>query len=106
MQLLCALITGRPRPTVSDGVDAPPASDVPRLRCRIATKEASVDEISIIGVDIAKHVFQLHGANADGSIAFSKKVSRSKLISFLASQPRCMVAMEASADSHHWGRMT
>ncbi len=63
-----------------------------------------MDKVSIIGVDIAKHVFQVHGAQADGSVAFSKKLSRSKLLSFLALQPRCVVAMEACAGSHHWGR--
>jgi transposase len=63
-----------------------------------------MEDVSIIGVDIAKHVFQLHGAQADGSVAFSKKLSRSKLLAFLASQPRCVVAMEACAGSHHWGR--
>lgn len=61
-------------------------------------------EVSIIGVDLAKHVFQVHGAQADGSIAFSKKLSRGKVLSFLALQPRCVVAMEACAGSHHWGR--
>ena len=61
-------------------------------------------EVSIIGVDIAKHVFQVHGARADGSVAFCNKLSRGKLLSFLALQPRCVVAMEACAGSHHWGR--
>ncbi len=61
-------------------------------------------EISIIGVDIAKHVFQVHGARADGSVAFSKKLSRGKLLPFLKLKPRCVVAMEACASSHHWGR--
>lgn len=61
-------------------------------------------EVSIIGVDIAKHVFQVHGARADGSVAFVKKLSRSKFLSFLALQPRCVVTMEACAGSHHWGR--
>ena len=63
-----------------------------------------MEEVSIIGVDIAKHVFQVHGARSDGSVAFSKKLSRSKLLPFLASQPRCVVAMEACASSHFWGR--
>lgn len=63
-----------------------------------------MNEVSIIGVDIAKHVFQIHGAQADGSPAFSKKLSRAKLLSFLASQPKCVVAMEACAGSHYWGR--
>jgi transposase len=63
-----------------------------------------MEEVSIIGVDIAKHVFQVHGARADGSVAFAKKLSRGKLLPFLGSQPRCVVAMEACAGSHHWGR--
>jgi transposase len=70
----------------------------------VATEEASMEEVSIIGVDIAKHVFQVHGARADGSVAFSKKLSRSKLLAFLNLKPRCLVAMEACASSHHWGR--
>jgi len=60
-------------------------------------------EVSIIGV-VAKHVFQVHGARANGSIAFSKKLSRGKVLSFLALQQGCVVAMEACAGSHHWGR--
>ena len=56
-------------------------------------------EVSIIGVDLAKRVFQVHGAQANGSMAFSKKLSRGKVLSFLALQPRCVVAMEACAGS-------
>ena len=63
-----------------------------------------MEEISIIGIDLAKNSFQAHGARADGSVAFRKKLSRGKLLSFLASQPRCVVAMEACASAHYWGR--
>ena len=63
-----------------------------------------MDEVSIIGIDLAKRSFQLHGARADGSVAFRKKLSRGKLLAFLASQPRCVVAMEACASAHYWGR--
>ena len=63
-----------------------------------------MDEVSIIGIDLAKRSFQLHGARADGSVAFRKKPSRGKLLAFLASQPRCVVAMEACASAHYWGR--
>ena len=61
-------------------------------------------EVSIIGIDLAKRVFQLHGAAADGSVVFRKKLSRAQLLPFLAGQPRCTVAMEACATSHFWGR--
>ncbi len=63
-----------------------------------------MEEISVIGIDLAKNSFQAHGARADGSVAFRKKLSRGKLLSFLASQPRCVVAMEACASAHYWGR--
>jgi transposase len=61
-------------------------------------------EVSIIGLDLAKNSFQLHGASANGGVVFSKKLSRSHLLKFLAAQPRCIIAMEACASAHHWGR--
>ena len=63
-----------------------------------------MDEVTIIGIDLAKRSFQLHGAREDGSVAFRKKLSRGRLLDFVASQPRCVVAMEACASAHHWGR--
>ena len=63
-----------------------------------------MEEASIIGIDLAKRSFQVHGARADGSVAYRRKVSRGKLLSFLASQPKCTVAMEACAGAHYWGR--
>jgi transposase len=65
---------------------------------------ASMKEVTIVSVDLAKRVFQLHGAAADGSVVFRKKVSRTQLLAFLAKLPACTVAMEACATSHHWGR--
>ena len=61
-------------------------------------------QVTIIGIDLAKRSFRLHGAQANGSVAFRRKLSRGKLLDFLASQPRCVVAMEACASAHHWGR--
>ena len=63
-----------------------------------------VEHATIIGIDLAKRSFQLHGARADGSVAFRKKLSRAKVLGFVALQPRCVVAMEACASAHHWGR--
>jgi len=63
-----------------------------------------VAEVSTIGLDIAKQVFHAHGADASGATVFSRRITRAKLIQFFASQPRCVVAMEACAGSHHWGR--
>jgi transposase len=63
-----------------------------------------MSEVNIIGVDIAKRVFQLHGACADGSVVFRKKLTRVQFMSFLRKQPCCIVAMEACATAHDWGR--
>ncbi len=63
-----------------------------------------MSEVSTIGLDIAKHVFQAHGADTSGRVVFRKKITRSKLIEFLAAQPRCMVALEACGGAHYWGR--
>ncbi len=63
-----------------------------------------MSEVSTIGLDIAKHVFQVHGADASGRVVFRKKIPRSKLMEFFASQPRCVVALEACGGAHHWGR--
>jgi len=66
--------------------------------------EASVEKVSIIGLDIAKSVFQAHGAEASGAVVFRKKINRAKLLEFFASQPPCTVAIEACGGAHHWGR--
>lgn len=61
-------------------------------------------DVSIIGIDIAKNVFQFHGAAADGSVVFRRKIRRAGVLEFLARQSRCLVAMEACASSHYWAR--
>ena len=61
-------------------------------------------EVSIIGLELAKDVFQAHGAGADESVVFCRKLSRAQLLQFMAAQPSCVVAMEACASAHPWGR--
>jgi transposase len=63
-----------------------------------------MEEVSTIGLDLAKHVFQAHGASASGAVVFRKKLRREQVLSFFAGQPRCRVAMEACASAHHWTR--
>jgi transposase len=63
-----------------------------------------MEGVTTIGLDLAKQVFQVHGADAAGAVQFSRRVSRTKLIDFFASQPRCTVAMEACSGSHYWAR--
>ncbi|GBH32958.1 MAG: IS110 family transposase [Pseudomonadota bacterium] len=61
-------------------------------------------EISTIGLDIAKNVFHAHGADAKGLQVFSRRITRGKLLSFFAAQPKCLVALEACGGAHHWAR--
>ena len=63
-----------------------------------------MDEVSIIGLDVAKNVFQAHGASASGAVLFRKKLRREHVLVFFAGQPRCRLAMEACASAHHWAR--
>src|SRR4051795_1304303 len=61
-------------------------------------------QASTIGLDIAKRVFQAHGADATGRVVFRKRLVRAKVLEFFASQPRCVVALEACGGAHYWGR--
>lgn len=61
-------------------------------------------EVTIIGVDLAKSVFQLHGSGSDGRVVFRKKLSRVQFRRFLERMAPCIVAMEACATAHYWGR--
>lgn len=63
-----------------------------------------MQEVSIVGVDLAKQVFQVHGAAADGRMLFRKKLSRPQFAKFMAALPRCVVALEACGTAHYWGR--
>ena len=67
-------------------------------------RETPMEEATIIGVDLAKNVFHLHGARADGSIAFRKKLSRPQFHKFMAGLARCLVVMQACGGAHHWAR--
>ncbi|MGB3796106.1 MAG: IS110 family transposase [Alteraurantiacibacter sp.] len=61
-------------------------------------------EITTIGLDLAKSVFQLHAVDAHGTVVWRKKVRRLALLDTLAKVPPCLVGMEACATSHHWAR--
>ena len=61
-------------------------------------------QVTTIGIDLAKHVFQVHGVGADGSIAVRRKLRRSEVINFFAKLPPALVGMEACATSHYWAR--
>ena len=61
-------------------------------------------EVTTIGLDLAKNVFQAHGADAAGTVVFRRKLRREQVLAFFAAQPPCLVAMEACPGAHYWGR--
>ena len=63
-----------------------------------------MSESALIGIDLGKHTFHLHGQDKSGREAFRKKCSRAQMMQFFASSPSCVVAMEACAGSHYVAR--
>ena len=58
----------------------------------------------IIGVDLAKRVFQVHGATIAGHVIFRKKLSREQFRNFMAAQPACVIVFEACGSASYWVR--
>ena len=61
-------------------------------------------DITTIGFDLAKTVFQVHGADGEGRAVLRRKLRRGKVLAFLAGLPSCLVGMEACASAHYWAR--
>lgn len=61
-------------------------------------------QIATIGVDLAKHAFQLHGVGTDGQVVLRQKLRRAQMMTFFAKLAPCLVGMEACATAHHWAR--
>jgi len=62
-------------------------------------------QVTTIGLDLAKRVFQVHGVDAAGKVAFRRKLQRSEMAAFFAGLPPCLVGIEACATAHHWARL-
>ena len=64
-----------------------------------------MNKLSIIGIDLAKNVIQLHGNDAYGHTRFTRKLKRKEVLEFMVKQPPSIVAMEACGGAHYWARM-
>src|SRR5260370_35363765 len=60
--------------------------------------------ITTIGLDIAKSVFQVHGADADGDVVLRRQLKRRYVLSFFQKLPPCLIGIEACASSYYWSR--
>jgi len=63
-----------------------------------------MDKVTMIGIDLAKNIFWLHGADERGRMVFSKKMSRAQRPEFIVKLQPCTIAMEACSSAHFWGR--
>ena len=63
------------------------------MHSNLLKEETSMNEVSIVGINLVKRSFQVRGTQADGSVAFRRKLSQAKVLEFLISQPRYMVAV-------------
>jgi len=61
-------------------------------------------EVTTIGLDLAKSIFQVHGVDATGQVVVRKSLRRTQMLPFFAKLPSCLVGMEACGTSHHWAR--
>jgi transposase len=60
--------------------------------------------IATIGLDLAKHWFQVHGVDAEGQTVVRRKLRRAEMLVYFKSLPPCLVGTEACATAHHWSR--
>jgi transposase len=61
-------------------------------------------QVSTIGVDLAKNVFQVHGVDSLGKVVITRQLRRKQVIGFFSKIPACLVGMEACGTAHHWAR--
>ncbi len=59
-------------------------------------------EITTIGLDLAKSIFQVHGVDASGIVVVRRALRRAQVLPFFERTPRCLVGIEACGTSHHW----
>jgi transposase len=60
--------------------------------------------ITTVGIDLAKNVFQVHGVDARGKVVLRRQLRREQVARFFVNLPSCLVGMESCASAHHWGR--
>ena len=61
-------------------------------------------EITTIGLDIGKSVFQVHGVDSAARVAVRRQLRRAELVKFFGGLPQCLIGMEACSTSHYWAR--
>src|SRR4051812_50148486 len=73
-------------------------------RLRRQSEGADMPNPAVIGLDIAKNVFQVHGADAEGRCMLRRRLRRAEVITFFARLPKALVGIEACPGGYHWAR--
>ncbi len=63
-----------------------------------------MQEVTTIGIDLAKNVFHIHGIDASGETCIRRQLRRRRVLAFSKKLPPCLIGIEACATSHHWAR--
>jgi transposase len=66
--------------------------------------KVDLNSVTTVGLDLAKHVFQIHAVDADGKIVIAKSLRRKDVLSFFDALPSCVIGLEACGSAHHWAR--
>jgi transposase len=82
------------------------------MRCRtliegapqVGKARVDLNSVTTVGLDLAKHVFQIHAVDADGRIVIATALRRRDVLSFFAPPPPCVIGLEACGSAHHWAR--
>ena len=61
-----------------------------------------METVAVVGVDLAKSVFKVHGVDESGAVVLCRRVSWAQFVKLIAKLPPCLVGMEACLSSHHW----
>jgi transposase len=67
-------------------------------------KEPTMSEITAIGLDTAKSIFQIHGVDGNHQTVLRRQLKRRQVLPFFAKLPPCLIGIEACSASHHWSR--
>jgi transposase len=85
-----------------DAVDGSPPREQRELRGMNGRR--AMGQVVVVGLDIAKSVFQVHGVDADGEVVVRRRLRRSRVLPFFATIERCRIGIEACATGHYWAR--
>lgn len=104
---LANIVIPAPRPIRPDGLDGPCSTGVAMRHNAVAIdcwERSHPIQVTTIGIDLAKNIFQVRGIISGGTVAFNKSLRRAQLLQFFKNFEPCTIGMEACGSGHHWAR--